>query len=123
MSYWLVWPVGIFIWMAVGLALFAVFEAKALKHGARANQITLSMFVYTVGSKFPLSILIGGLMVGLSIGILSTHFFWHWCPPGSVSSGMLEFPMTTTNDLVLRTQVPLIACNDVTCPTFVEIRK
>ena len=24
---------------------------------------------------------------GLFIGGLGVHFFWHWCPPGSISAG------------------------------------
>jgi hypothetical protein len=87
MSYWLVWPVGIVIWLLVGWSTFAYFEAKALSHGARKDQITLSFFLYTIGSKFPLSILLAGLLIGTFIGILGTHVLWHYCPPGSVSGG------------------------------------
>lgn len=86
-NYWFVWPVGVAMWLALGWIAFAVFEAKALNHSARKNQITLSMFVYTIGSKFPLSIFLLGLAVGFFWGALGTHFFWHWCPPGSVSAG------------------------------------
>lgn len=87
MSYWLVWPIGIVIWVALGWAAFAWFESRALAHGARKDQITLSMFVYTVGAKFPLSILLAGLIIGIFIGALGVHFYWHWCPPGSLSAG------------------------------------
>lgn len=87
MSYWLIWPVGIVIWLALGWAAFAYFEAHALRHDARKDQITLSFFLYTIGSKFPLSIFIGGLFVGLFWGILATHLLWHWCPPGALSAG------------------------------------
>lgn len=87
MSYWFVWPVGIAIWFAAGWAAFAVFEAKALKHGARKDQVTLSFFLYTIGSKFPLSILIAGLAIGFFLGGLGVHVLWHFCPPGSVSGG------------------------------------
>lgn len=87
MSYWIVWPAGIAIWLALGWGAFAFFEARGLRHDARKDQITLSMFCYTIGSKFPLSILLGGLMIGLFWGILATHLLWHWCPPGSVSAG------------------------------------
>jgi hypothetical protein len=87
MSYWIVWPVGIALWLALGWAAFAWFESRALKHGARKDQITLSMFVYTIGSKFPLSIFLLGLMVGLFWGGLAVHFYFHWCPPGSISGG------------------------------------
>lgn len=87
MSYWIVWPVGIVIWLAIGWAAFALIEAKALRHDARKDQITLSMFCYTIGSKFPLSIFLGGLFVGLFWGILATHLFWHWLPAGALSAG------------------------------------
>lgn len=87
MSYWFVWPAGIAIWLVIGWAAFAWFESRALKHGARKDQITLSFFMYTMGTKFPLSIFLLGLLVGLFVGGLSVHFYWHFCPPGSVSSG------------------------------------
>lgn len=87
MNYWFVWPVGITIWLISGWSAFAYFEAHALNHNARKDQITLSMFCYTIGSKFPLSIFFGGLFVGLFWGILATHLFWHWLPPGAVSGG------------------------------------
>lgn len=86
MNYWYVWPIGIAIWLAVGWIDFAIFE----KHGlapTRPNQITLSLFCYTVAAKFPLAIFWAGLMIGLFFGTLSTHFLWHWCPPGSISAG------------------------------------
>lgn len=87
MSYWIVWPVGIALWLLVGWAEFAWYESRALQHGASADQITLSMWCYTIIRKFPLSLFLGGLMVGLFWGILMTHLAWHWCPPGSVSAG------------------------------------
>lgn len=89
MSYWFIWPVGIVIWLVLGWAAFAYFEAKALQPNAPKNHPTLSYFVYTIGAKFPLSIFLGALFVGLFWGILGTHFFWHFCPPGSTSSGFL----------------------------------
>ena len=79
------WLVGIPIWLGVGWAAFAWFEARALRHPER--QHTLSRFVYNVGSKFPLSIALGAMSVGWFWGTLLTHFFWHFCPPGSLSSG------------------------------------
>ena len=33
-----------------------------------------------------------GASVGMLAGGLATHFFWHWCPPGSISTGMLTVP-------------------------------
>lgn len=87
MDYWYVWPIGIGLWLIVGWGAFAYFEAKALNHPTRKDQITLSYFCYTIGSKFPLSILLGGLVVGLFWGVLGTHLLWHWCPEGSISEG------------------------------------
>jgi len=67
---------------ALGAILFfAVFESIAFKHPQRQN--TLSMAIYTIGSKWPLSI----FLMGMFAGGLAVHFFWHWCPPGSVSGG------------------------------------
>jgi hypothetical protein len=37
--------------------------------------------------RWPLSIWI----MGVFCGALATHFFWHWCPAGSISTGMLRF--------------------------------
>lgn len=87
MSYWVVWPIGIVLWLLIGWGEFSYFESRALKKSAAADQITLSMWCYTIISKFPLSLFLGGLMVGLFWGILMTHLTWHWCPPGSVSAG------------------------------------
>lgn len=89
MSYWYVWPIGITIWLILGWAAFAYFEAKALNHNARKDQITLSYFCYTIGSKFPLSILLAGIMIGGFFIGLGVHVLWHYCPPGSISTGML----------------------------------
>lgn len=87
MSYWYVWPIGIVLWLLLGWGEFAYFESRALKKDAKPNQITLSMFMWTIAQKFPLSLFLAGLGIGLFFGILSTHVAWHWCPPGSVSAG------------------------------------
>jgi len=65
------------------IAFFAFFERRGLDHAHSNN--TLSYAVYTIGSKWPLSIFI----MGQFCGGLAVHFFWHWCPPGSVSIGMI----------------------------------
>lgn len=67
----------------LAIAAFTVFEAYAFRHPERQN--TLSRCIYDLGSKWPLSIWIMGVFAGL----LASHFFWHWCPPGSVSTGFL----------------------------------
>ncbi len=73
---WLVGLVG-------AIAFFTVVEGYAFRHPDRQN--TLSRTVYDIGSKFPLSIWI----MGVFAGGLAVHFFWHWCPPGSISTGQL----------------------------------
>ena len=74
------WIVGTFL----AILFFAVGESYAFKFPERQN--TLSRAIYTIGSKWPLSIFI----MGSFSGGLSVHFFWHWCPPGSISTGFLE---------------------------------
>jgi hypothetical protein len=86
-NYWWVWPIGIALWLLVGWGEFSWYESRALKKSAGKDQVTLSMFCYTIISKFPLALFLGGLMVGLFWGILMTHLAWHWCPAGSVSAG------------------------------------
>jgi predicted outer membrane lipoprotein len=71
------WIIG----LCAAIAFFAVFEAYALRHPDRQN--TLSMAIYTIGSKWPLSIFI----MGMFCGGLAVHFFWHWSPAGSISTG------------------------------------
>jgi hypothetical protein len=70
----------------LAIASFAFFEARALRHPDRQN--TLSRTIYNLGSKWPLSI----FLMGMFAGGLAVHFFWHFCPPGSISTGMLEVP-------------------------------
>ena len=64
-------------WIIFLLAIvvgFTVLEAYAFKHPEREN--TLSRFVWSVGQKWPLSLVLWGML----IGGLSVHFFWNWCP-------------------------------------------
>lgn len=56
------------------ILFFAYFETAAFRHPSRYN--TLSRFIYTVGSEFPLSIFI----MGMFVGGLAVHFWFHWCP-------------------------------------------
>jgi hypothetical protein len=63
------------------ILFFAYFEAAAFRHPERYN--TLSHWLYTLGSKWPLSI----WLMGMLAGGLATHLFWHYCPPGSISGG------------------------------------
>lgn len=93
MIYWLIWPLGLSIWLAIGWAAFAYFEAKGLRHDSTAGYITLSYFVYRVTSAWPPSIFLLGNGVGLFWGGLMVHFWWHWCPVGSTSIGALRVPL------------------------------
>lgn len=89
MSYWILWPVGIALWLALGWWEFGVIEARALKdkNGDNDGHPTLSFFVYTIFTKFPLAIALAFLLLGIFWGILMTHFLWHWdptcSPPGA----------------------------------------
>jgi hypothetical protein len=71
------WDIGLF----VAIVFFAYFEARAFRHPEQQN--TLSHWIYTIGSKWPLSI----WLMGMLAGSLATHFFWRWCPAGSISAG------------------------------------
>ena len=63
----------------IALVLFAIPEYIALTHGG----VSFSLYMYTIGSSFPLWIFAWGLLVGG----LAVHFLWHWLPPGSKSEG------------------------------------
>lgn len=80
MSQTWMWGLG----LCTAIIFFCLIEGLAFKHPERQN--TLSRTIYDIGSKFPLSIWI----MGMFAGGLAVHFFWHWCPPGSVSTGMLK---------------------------------
>jgi hypothetical protein len=71
------WVIG----AACMLVFFTFFESYAFNHPTRVNSLSRSMF--NLGSKFPLSIMFFGMLVG-GLGV---HFYWHWCPPGSNSYG------------------------------------
>jgi hypothetical protein len=70
--YWTVWLIAIVL-------SFAVLETWAItEHGT-----TLSRFIYEISSAWPLF----GVFLGAVFGGLAVHFYWHWSPPGSNSSG------------------------------------
>jgi hypothetical protein len=78
------WVLGL-----IGAVAFFIFvEGYAFRHPQQQN--TLSRTIYDLGSKFPLSIWI----MGMFAGGLAVHFFWHWCPPGSISTGWI-LPLLT----------------------------
>lgn len=88
LNLWYVWPVGILLWGLLGWAEFGVLERRGLASKAGdSTHPTLSYFVFYLTSKFPLSIAIGCVAFGMFWGGLFVHFWWHWCPPGSVSAG------------------------------------
>lgn len=94
MDMWIIWPAGIAIWLTVGWVVFAVFETLGIKHNNTGGYLTLSYFVYRVTqawgpAEFLIGVMVGGFWCGLAV-----HFWWHWCPPGSVSTGMLLLPFT-----------------------------
>ena len=66
-------------WFSLTVILFAIFETYALKTG----RMTLSRFTFTIGLRWPLFLVLWGMIVGG----LAVHFFWHWCPPGSGQGG------------------------------------
>jgi hypothetical protein len=67
------------LWITLPVVAFIVLETIAIKRG----KPTLSFEVYSLGKNFPLAI----ALLGLLLGGLLVHFFWHWCPPGSQSMG------------------------------------
>lgn len=68
----------------VAIAFFAWFEALAFRHPERQN--TLSRWIYNMGSQWPLSI----FLMGMLCGGLAVHFFWHWCPADNLGVGFLS---------------------------------
>lgn len=74
------WLIGLLL----AIAYFTVFEVLGFIRPGKYN--TLSHAVYTVGAHWTLAIFI----MGMFAGTLGTHLFWHWCPSGSTSTGMLQ---------------------------------
>lgn len=66
-------------WLLAGLVSFAAFETYAIKTG----KPTLSLSTWNLFQAWPLI----AVVFGMVFGGLAVHFFWHWCPPGSMSSG------------------------------------
>lgn len=87
MSDWILWPVVIIVWVAIGVAVFFAIEIPALRSHDTGGRVTLSLAVWTLWEKFPLSILWLWANLFMFIGGLTVHLFWHWCPPGSISGG------------------------------------
>jgi hypothetical protein len=87
MNEWVIWPIGIGLWVAIGWMAFWYFEIYAFRHTKDPGSVTLSRWLYTIGSKFPLFIIIGVGAIAYFLGVMSAHLAWHWCPPGSISGG------------------------------------
>jgi len=66
-------------WLSFLIASFAVFETYAIRTG----RTTLSRYTWNAFQAWPPIAVIFGMV----FGGLAVHFFWHWCPPGSVSGG------------------------------------
>ena len=64
---WIIGAIVFVLW-------FSYFEWRAFKYPVSQN--TLSRFVWSVGQKWPLSLVLWGMIVGG----LSVHFYWNWAP-------------------------------------------
>ena len=57
------------------IALFAILETWAIMTGGT----TLSRYTYEITKAWPPLI----FLLGMIVGGLGVHFWWHWNPPGS----------------------------------------
>lgn len=60
------------VYLLAVIAAFAVMEGYAL----RTNRTTLSRYVWKASQAWPLL----PFVVGVVVGGLAVHFWWHWCP-------------------------------------------
>jgi uncharacterized membrane protein len=74
---WMWW----LVWWPLAIGSFALIEGYGIKHPDR--QWTLSKTIAWLGAKWPLSIALFGMFFG---GLL-VHFFWHFTPAFTQSSG------------------------------------
>ena len=72
---WVIWG---FCMVLIVAGSFTFLEARAFKHPEQMN--TLSRSMWTLGQKWPLSLVLWGLTWGMLVGGLSVHFYWNWCP-------------------------------------------
>lgn len=89
MNLWIIWPLGITLWLTIGWVVFSIFEYLGIKHDDTKGYITLSYFVWRVTQAWPPSMFLLGFSVGGFWCGLAVHFWWHWCPAGSISVGWL----------------------------------
>lgn len=69
------------IWLVVIVISFAAFEGYALK----TDRTTLSRYTWDLSKAWPPF----PALFGMIFGGLIVHFWWHWCPVGTVSLGLL----------------------------------
>jgi hypothetical protein len=81
------------IWTVIAIIAFIIGEKYAFDHGNRQN--TLSRWIYDIGKTWPLSIFLMGMM----IGGLAVHFFWHWCPDMGTGVGVIDLSCIPTGCL------------------------
>jgi uncharacterized integral membrane protein len=72
------------LFLVAFVLVFGVFEARALRHPENSDRVTLSRYIWTLGQKWPLTLVLWGLIVGG----LSVHFFWNWCPALGSTNGL-----------------------------------
>jgi hypothetical protein len=70
-----VWPalisaVGVIILIGLACETYALLTGKT----------TFSAYVWNKYKDDPYALFVAGMVIGLIIGTLATHFFWHWCP-------------------------------------------
>ena len=82
-TWYIVWTAMLLLPLVGWVSAFAYFEGLALRSGG----LTLSMYIWKVSEAWPLFPFVLGLMMGLVVGGLSVHFWWHWLPPGALSEG------------------------------------
>lgn len=73
---WLYW----IAFFAVIAILFVIGETLALR---QKNAVTLSRFIWTISKAWPPIVFV----IGWLIGLLTAHFWWHWCPEIGVGVG------------------------------------
>lgn len=87
-NFWYLWPIGIVLWVGLGFVEFGVVEKRGLKsRQGDTTHPTLSFFIFYITTKFPLAAILGAFVTGGIMWGLAVHFWWHWCPPGSISAG------------------------------------
>ena len=74
---WVVLIVTTLLIFGVG---FSIMESYALKQADPNAGITLSQFVVNLFHAWPPLVFLVGMVIGLTIGILLTHFTWPWVP-------------------------------------------